>query len=534
MVTLEEPHRPRESRIPLELSTYFDVRTPTALLREPDGTPYDAPMGTPQGVEFRVGRNPSPDGRWTEAPWAAAAGVLPAAAALVSRMRAIDLAYHVRAGELALRSGDVVRTDPFTFTVGGEPWLNQQWGAQVMFASAHRAWGWNAVALTYAAAIGAGFSFLYRSCRRAGVDPRSAAILTILGFVVGAGSLGARPQALAVPLFTATWLLLARRDRWTWLVPVLAVVWANVHGSFVLAPALAAFALGDDLLARRPAGRGVGVFVATIVATFLTPFGPSVWSYALDVATDDTIRRTVVEWQPPSPLSGAGALFWLSGVAVASLALSRRSAVRAIDVVRLLFFFALGAAALRSTVWWGLAAPPILAAWLAGPQPSAAQPSAEDGSAPADAHRVQALTAAASVVVLVAAFLVRSGTDPETGASRRLGADAPEVLVDATRRAVPAGSRLLVFQPFASWFEYSLPGDPVMVDSRIELFPDEVWRDYDTAIVADDRWRDVVEGWRVGAIVLPPGAVLADELHGDPDWRALVETDAGSVFARRS
>ena len=73
-------------------------------------------------------------------------------------MRAIDLAYHVRAGELALRSGEVVRVDPFTFTVGGEPWLNQQWGAQVIFASAHRAWGWNAVALTYAAAIGAGFS----------------------------------------------------------------------------------------------------------------------------------------------------------------------------------------------------------------------------------------------------------------------------------------------------------------------------------------------------------------------------------------
>jgi hypothetical protein len=448
-------------------------------------------------------------------------------------MRAIDLAYHVRAGELALRSGDVVRTDPFTFTVGGEPWLNQQWGAQVVFASAHRAWGWNAVALTYAAVIGAGFSFLYRSCRRAGSDPRTAAILTILGFVVGAGSLGARPQALAVPLFTATWLLLARRDRWAWLVPVLAVVWANVHGSFVLAPVLAAFAVGDDLLARRPAGRGAAVLLATTVATFLTPFGPSVWSYALHVATDDTIRRTVVEWQPPSPLTGVGALFWLSGAGVAGVALSRRSMVHTIDIVRLLLFFALGAAALRSTVWWGLAAPPVLAAWLATPEPTEAEPSADLDSASPDERRVRTLTAVASVVVLIAAFLVRSGTDPTTGAPRRLGADAPEVLADATRRALPAGSRLLVFQPFASWFEYSLPGDPVMVDSRIELFPDEVWRDYDTAIVAGDRWRDVVEGWRVAGIVLPPQAVLAEELRGDPDWRAVAETEAGSVFVRR-
>jgi hypothetical protein len=442
-------------------------------------------------------------------------------------MKAIDLAYHVRAGELALRSEEVVRVDPFTFTVGSEPWLNQQWGAQIIFASAHRVWGWNAVALTYAAAIGAGFSFLYRSCRRAGSDPRAAAILTILGFVVGAGSLGARPQALAVPLFTATWLLLARRDRWTWLVPVLAVVWANVHGSFVLAPVLAAFALGDDLLARRPPGRGVVIVLATSAATFLTPFGPSVWSYAVDVATDDTIRRTIVEWQPPSPLSGAGALFWLSGIAVVAAGLTRRSAVRAIDVVRLLVFFALGAAALRSTVWWGLATPPIVAAWLAMPEASKERPHDEEG-------RLRFATVVASAALLALAFLVRSGTDPVTGAPRRLRADAPEVLVRATRRALPAGSRLLVYQPFASWFEHSLPGDPVMVDSRIELFPDEVWRDYDTAIVAGDRWRDVVEGWRVSGIVLPPGATLAEELKDDPDWRPVIETAAGSVFARRS
>ena len=91
-----------------------------------------------------------------------------------------------------------------------------------------------------------------------------------------------------------------------------------------------------------------------------------------------------------------------------------------------------------------------------------------------------------------------------------------------------------MFQPFGSWFEYSLPDDTVMVDSRIELFPDEVWRDYDAAIVGSDRWRDVVEGWGVVGIVLPPGAVLADELRTDPDWRSLIDTEAGSVFARGS
>ena len=484
-------------------------------------------MGTPKGADFRIGRSAAPEGHWSQAAWAGAAGVMPVAAALLSRMRAIDLAYHVRAGEVTLSTGKIVVNDPYSFVQAGQPWLNQQWGAQVVFAAAYRPLGWAGVALTYAAALGAGFAFLYRACRRAGSDVRTAAILTILGFLIGASSLGARPQALAVPLFTGTWLLLARRDRWTWLVPVLAVVWANVHGSFVLAPVLAVFALGDDLVSRKPPGRSAAIVVATIAATAVTPFGLAVWSYAVDVATNDTIRNTVAEWRPPSPLSGAGSLFWVSGVAVVAVALTRRPTVRVMDVARRAVFFALGAMALRSTVWWALAAPPVVAGWLALPEPPADRPVA----APPLGQSVA--IGALSMILLAAAFSVRTGTDEITGAPKRLDADAPEVLVSATRRALPAGSRLLVFQPFASWFEYSLFGDPVMVDSRIELFSSEVWRDYDTAIVAGKGWQAILDRYEIAAVILPPNAVLARELRDDPGWTSEADGPAGSVFVRR-
>jgi hypothetical protein len=483
-------------------------------------------MGTPKGADFRVGRSRAPEGHWSQAAWASATAVMPAAAALISRMRAIDLAYHVRAGEVSLSTGEIVVNDPYSFTLAGRSWLNQQWGAQVVFASAHRILGWAGVALTYAAAMGAGFSFLYRACRRAGSDTRTAAVLTILGFLVGAGSLGARPQALAVPLFTGTWLLLARRDRWMWLVPVLAIVWANVHGSFVLAPILAAFALADDLVGRKTPRRSVAIVIATIAATAATPFGLAVWSYAVDVATNDIIRSTVAEWRPPSPLSGTGSLFWLSGIAVVAVALTRRSTIGVVDVARLIVFFALGAMALRSTVWWALAAPPVVAGWLAPP---------ERRSAPVTTSSLRRKVAigAVFVVFLAAAFSVHAGTDPVTGAPNRLAADAPEVLVRATRRAVPAGSHLLVFQSFASWFEYSLFDDPVMVDSRIELFPNEVWQDYDTAIVAGAGWQAILDRYEIGAVILPPGAVLARELRDDAGWMLDADGRTGSVFVRR-
>jgi hypothetical protein len=482
------------------------VQGPSAAVAAPRSVPTDADPGS-------------------RPPWALVASVLPAAAALLTRMRAIDLAYHVRAGALSLESGRLIDTDPFTFTHGGLPWVNQQWGAQLLFAGAYRLLGWAGVALTYAASTGVGFALLYAHCRRRGALQGTAAVLTLLGFIVATGP-APRPQALAVPLFTGTGLLLARRDRWTWLVPVLALVWANMHGSFVLAPLLVVFAIGDDLFDRRPVGRSVALLLITLAGTLATPFGPSVWSYALDIATNDTIRHWVAEWRPPTLTSVGGAAFWISGAVVAALALRRHRSVRAMDVARLVVFFALGAPAVRGTLWWALVAPPVLAAWFAAPPQRERPTERRRPDAPA-------LIASACIVALLPiAFVLRSGTDPVTGASMRLAADAPEVLVDATRRALPAGSRLLVYQPFASWFEFSIPEDPVMVDSRIELYSDRVWLDYDRAIGAEDDWERILDRNRVQGVVLPPGAALKDDLENAGGWTRLIDGPAGSAFVR--
>jgi len=296
----------------------------------------------------------------------------------------------------------------------------------------------------------------------------------------------------------------------------------------VLAPVLTAFALGEDLVERRPAGRALLLLLATVVATFITPFGPRVWSYALDVVGNETIRSSVAEWRPPSPLTVSGAPFWLSGVVVAAVGVWKRRAVRGVDMARLLVFFAIGTPALRGTLWWTLVAPPIVAGWFRVPDHTTSQP--HHGR-----RGVQTIAATAIILTLLPiALFLRAGTDPVTGAPKRLAADAPESLVGATRRALPAGSRLLVFQPFASWFEYSLPEDPVMVDSRIELFPSAVWRDYAIATRADEGWEAILDRYEVEGVVLPPGEVLGVELSHADGWRRAVDGPTGSVFVRSS
>ena len=131
--------------------------------------------------------------------WAAIAVLLPASVTLFGRTMAIDLAYQVRAGNIMLDTHRVLDVDTFTFTVAGQPWLNQQWGAQVVMALIHRAGGWGGVLLASGVLVGATAFFVYRSCRAVGASARTASLLTVAGCVVGLEILRAmRPQQFGV------------------------------------------------------------------------------------------------------------------------------------------------------------------------------------------------------------------------------------------------------------------------------------------------------------------------------------------------
>jgi hypothetical protein len=59
-----------------------------------------------------------------------------------------------------------------------------------------------------------------------------------------------------------------------------------------------------------------------------------------------------------------------------------------------------------------------------------------------------------------------------------------------------------------------------------------VWLDYDRAITAADGWERVVDRYEIEGVVLPPEAVLKDELLRADGWTSVVDGPAGSVFVR--
>jgi hypothetical protein len=412
--------------------------------------------------------------------WLALAVLLPAFAATIAPLPTGDLAYQLRAGELMLASGAVLRADPFTFTAFGDPWLNQQWGTGVLVALVHGALGWGGLALMRALMIALVTGLILVGCR-AELDRRRAGYLTLAGFLLGIGSLALRAQLFGIVCFAALVAILAlrgQRPRAVWLLPLVVLAWANLHGSFFLAPLAIGLAALDDIVRRRPGrGRILVVLAASTVATCVTPFGPEVWRYAVGLSTNATVSRLISEWQRTSPLSLLGVLYYGSVVAAAYVVVRARRRGWTIEPGRGLWLLALaflGAYAERGVVWWALGAPVALAPLVAVAFPLPDRPASVE---PPALRRLNVVVAAGILVSVVVMQPLWRPADPLTGPAGSLR-DAPGGLARALAAVADSTDRVVVPQPWASWFEWSAPDRLVMVDSRIELFDEATWGAY--------------------------------------------------------
>jgi hypothetical protein len=486
--------------------------------------------------------------------WVALAILLPVLAALLATMSTVDLAYNVRAGDLILDQGAVLRTDPFAFTTAGGAWLDQQWGAQVLLAIGYRAGGWAGLAILRAIFVAVVIGLVFVACRRSGVGLRVAAWLALATFVLAAAAMGMRPQLLGMVLFATTLAILAGRSRRTrratwvvWLIPVLVVPWASIHGSFIFAPVAVGIAWLEDVFAGRPgAHRLLAVALATALASLLNPFGIGVWSYAIGLTTNPTIRRLISEWQPTAPFSASGFLLYGSMIVFGVLIVrrlrtaappgSRRALWRQAGpaLLWLLFLGVVAASAERGIAWWALAAPVAVAGLLGRRLPTEAP--ASTGSTER-VERASVLNGGIVVVLaLVGVVLLPVWRDGSAlGGPAGLLTDAPAGITAALVGRVSPADRIWNAQEWGSWLEFALPSVPIAVDSRVEVIPTAVWDDHIALSDGAPNWQAILDRWKVTVVVASrvEQAALIPLIQASPAWIQVHADADGLVFVRR-
>src|ERR1035438_7457526 len=198
-----------------------------------------------------------------------------------------DAGWHIRTGEAILATGALPRTDPYSFTRGGQPWFAWEWLADAGVGGIHRAFGLRGVAVFYAAAIAAGVWLWFRLHWALGGNFLVACAMAPLLLSTCNIHWLARPHVLSW-----IFLLLAIFPRKPNLIVVALVtaLWANVHASFFFAPVIGLlFALEDRWYLKAAA--------VAAVAPLLNPYGPQLYVHVFRYLTDTDLLSRIGEFQ---------------------------------------------------------------------------------------------------------------------------------------------------------------------------------------------------------------------------------------------
>lgn len=466
----------------------------------------------------------------TERLWRSLAVLLPILAAILAPLSTVDLTYHLRAGAEILATGAIPTVDSWTFTAAGEPWFDQQWGAQLVLHGAERIGGWTGLVILRAVATGIVVSCLLGIARRHGLRTRPATLLVLAAFAVAAPALALRPQLLGLACFALVLLLVdGRRDhpRAMWLVPLIVAVWANLHGSFFLGPLVLGLAWLADVHDRDPgARRTLLLTVISVAAACLTPAGPLVWLYAVGLSVDPSVTARITEWRPTSLRTPAGIAFFASVAAVVVLIARRASVVAWPTLLWLGAFLAIGLYAERGIAWWALAVVGPAATLLAG------GPSRAATIDPPAIRRVNAAIVAMLVVVGAVLLPWWRPIDPGTQAPVLLLTEAPPGITEVLRETATTDDRILNHQAWGSWLVFAIPQAPIAIDSRIELYPPDVWQRYEQVMAGVDGWQAQVAAWGVTLVVLEADATGTRDRFVADGWTVIHEDADGTVLRR--
>src|SRR6266404_2125348 len=436
-----------------------------------------------------------------------------------------DLWWHLRTGQWIMETGHIPHVDPFSFTRAGSPWVAHEWLSEVTFYEIWKYSGEAGLIIFSAIVTTAGFMLLY--LRSLGKASWTAAVVT-LGALASAPTWGVRPQMFTVALASLLlWLLESgwEKPRLLLWIPPLFLLWLNLHAGFAFGPVLlVAFCLG--LIAESAIGETpwtktrprlfhvLLVLMACVALVPLNPSGAQLYRYPLDVLRSAGMRSFIIEWFPPDfhqlhylPLF----LIWL---ALLGALASSRNRPKARALVPLLMTFLAALDAVRHIPLLVLTATPVIAvAAFRGFSPWKQISSPQTAAA----NRVR-FAFRAAILLLMAGFAVTRWTNLVHKQARTEADLFPTQAVEFLHsHTIP--SRLFVYYDWGGYAIWKLyPQYRVFVDGRADLYGDDLLRQFQKASQLRDGWEQVLDRWRVEAVLVPPSGALAQSLLLDDRW----------------
>jgi hypothetical protein len=465
-----------------------------------------------------------------------------------------DFWWHMATGRIIVATGAIPIVDSFSFTQPGAPFYNQSWLAQVLIYALFQLGGAPLLVLVQALMLAAAYGLLlHLSVRQSGAMRLSAGFLLVGTLLASFDNWAVRPQSYAIPLFiTYLYVLTAWRDPrgprrpGLWppllLLPLLGVLWVNLHGSFVLGGALIALTFVGEGLRRWFAGQAeavrpplwhlIPIGVLTGLSWLINPTGWQVIGYVRDLLGSSQVTLLVTEWAPPSIRETNGAIFFLfviAGIVILSYARRRPDPV---DMLLAGAFLWLALGASRNNIWFVAVATPLLTRQLAAWWP-------DDRRDHAAFQGLPLLNAVLIGIIGLMLLLALPWVKPHLALPPTVGAvidaSTPVAALEALQADPARPERLFHAMSFGSYLIWAAPEQLVWADPRIELYPFAQWREYQQ-LSAGQNVEQLLEAYAIDGLLLSnkdQAGLVAWATARPAEWELRFEDEFTSYFGRR-
>jgi hypothetical protein len=458
-----------------------------------------------------------------------------------------DSGWHIRSGEWIVMHRSLPRTDPYSFSKSGQPWFLCEWGADVLMGAAHRIDGLRGVTALVAAAISACTWMWCRLHFAVGGDFFLTALFAPPMITTVSLHWLARPHVFSW-LFLLGALLYAEHAGSRFGLPQLAAVaagtalWANLHGSFFLAPVIGLIYAASHLVrpmlwpldgpSERAKAIGFGwAALAALAGSFLNPYGWRLHEHVFSYLRDDQLTSRVAEFQSfnfHDKDATQVALTMALAAAGGILALQQKKLAHFLLAAMFLW------GALRSARVIPLVALLILP--LANGAFTEALHNARDlrfwsklKAALDYSSRIRVIDQRLSGLAFFG-FALLVSLPAISNAAGFSPTRFPVAAAQAVDR-LPADARLLSSDSFGGYLIYRFNGNrKVFVDGRSDFYGADFMKQYLVLMSARPGWQEIVRSYAFTHALLPPDSALTSALE-QAGWTGLYHDDVSTLLA---
>jgi hypothetical protein len=457
-----------------------------------------------------------------------------------------DTGYHIRTGEFILDTFSIPRHDIFSFLSPPIPWTAHEWLSEVIMAIVHMAFGLTGVVVFFALLISLVYYLLFRTSCTSNNNIILAIIVLLLVMVSSKLHWLARPHIFSQILIVVWYFILNayqyRNKSYLYLLPLLMVLWVNLHGGFIAGfILLVVYLIGNVIQSfssdaeKRSLSRKKTVTLASLtalclLASLINPYGYHILLFPFNLVSNRFLMDHINEFISPN-FHEIVPFKYLLFLMISLFAVSRER-LDSIELLLILLFTNMALYSARHIPLLAIIALPIILrqgeALLHEKKGAFPDFLKKRSNAIASVDKTAAGYVWPVVGVLIVIFCAANGKLAYTFDAKKKPVAAVEFL-----KREPIRGNMFNNDEFGDYIIYvAWPKYKVFFDGRSDMYGVERLKDYIKVVNMETGWETVLEKYDINWIIYDSKSILSRVLIENKGWRLIYSDKVATIFVR--